>query len=519
VVQDSLAGKNVKPISGGMKTAALVFPHQLFPNHPACRDGGTIYLIEDPLFFRQYRFHRQKLIFHRATMKRFAATREKTGQSVRYVEAAELRTTGSLAGLLAADGVAAVRYVDPCDDWLGHRLASGLARHKIAATVLPDPHFLTPPDVVDEFHHAPGRLYFHAFYIEQRKRLGLLLDGREPVGGKWSFDTENRKRLPKDVVPPGPPTHRETAAVTEARDYVRREFPDAVGDDTPFNYPTDAATARADLAAFVHDRLPAFGDYEDAISQRHETLFHSVLTPALNAGLLNPYGAVRAALDAADRVPLNSLEGFVRQVIGWREYVRVVYLARGRKQRTRNFWGFSHPMPSAFYDGTTGIDPVDGVIRKVLRTGYCHHIERLMILGNFMLLCEIAPDAVYRWFMELFIDAYDWVMVPNVYGMSQYADGGGMTTKPYLSGSAYVLKMSDYKRGPWSAVWDALYWRFIDRHAKVFAANPRSSVIVKMRDKLGAKLKEHRRVAEEFLERLHSNKLASGPASSTRQRG
>jgi len=228
----------------------------------------------------------------------------------------------------------------------------------------------------------------------------------------------------------------------------------------------------------------------------------------LNIGLLSPRQVIDAATGQMERVPLNAMEGFVRQVIGWREFVRLVYRTRGRRQRTQNFWRFSRGMPASFYDGSTGIDPVDHVIRQVLRTGYCHHIERLMVLGNFMLLCEIEPDAVYQWFMELFIDAYDWVMVPNVYGMSQYADGGLMTTKPYVSGSRYVLKMSDFKRGPWCAVWDALYWRFIDRHAEYFAGNPRMAMMAKMRIKLGAKLDEHLQVAETFLTQLHGRQSA-----------
>jgi deoxyribodipyrimidine photolyase-related protein len=159
-------------------------------------------------------------------------------------------------------------------------------------------------------------------------------------------------------------------------------------------------------------------------------------------------------------------------------------------------------MPAAFYDGTTGIEPVDAVIQRALRTGYCHHIERLMVLGNFMLLCEISPDAIYQWFMELFIDSYDWVMVPNVYGMSQHADGGMITTKPYISGSAYILKMSNFKRGPWCPIWDALYWRFIDKHRDFFAGNPRMSVMVKQCERMGSKLKEHHAVAEKFLNQL-----------------
>ena len=295
----------------------------------------------------------------------------------------------------------------------------------------------------------------------------------------------------------------ETESIRQARQYVRRNFPDAVGTDAEFNYPTDHETAATWLAEFVHQRLASFGDYEDSISEKHEVLFHSVLTPMLNIGLLSPHQVLDAALAQAGQIPLNSLEGFVRQVIGWREFVRLVYLTLGRQQRSQNFWGFTQEIPRAFYEASTGIEPVDHVIRKVLRTGYCHHIERLMILGNFLLLCEVHPDAVYRWFMELFIDAYDWVMVPNVYGMSQYADGGLMTTKPYLSGSSYVRKMSDFKRGPWCDVWDALYWRFVDRHVNFFAGNPRLAVMASMRKRIGHRMEEHHRVAGEFLTRFY----------------
>jgi deoxyribodipyrimidine photolyase-related protein len=330
----------------------------------------------------------------------------------------------------------------------------------------------------------------------------LLTANKKPLGGQWSFDPENRKKLPKGIAVPAIPRVPETDDIRAARASVREDFQHAIGEDTAFNYPTDHASAAQWLTTFIRDRLQTFGDYEDAISRDHAVLFHSVLTPMLNVGLLSPRQVIDAALAEADRVPLNSLEGFVRQVIGWREFVRLVYLTRGRKQRTQNFWRFTRKMPTSFYDGTTGIEPVDHVIRQVLRTGYCHHIERLMVLGNFFLLCDIHPDAVYRWFMELFIDAYDWVMVPNIYGMSQYADGGVMTTKPYISGSSYVLKMSNFAKGAWCPIWDALYWRFIDLHSDFFSANPRMAVMVKMKDKLGEKLREHRRVADEFLSRL-----------------
>lgn len=242
---------------------------------------------------------------------------------------------------------------------------------------------------------------------------------------------------------------------------MSNRFSTASGNAESFRYPITTEQAVAGLEDFLDHRFSQFGEYEDAIDCDEPFLFHSVLTPALNIGLLSPQQIVDAALKRADDVPLNSLEGFIRQIVGSREYMRGVYRIHGRKQRSGNFWQHAQPMPRSFYDGTTGIEPVDTVIHRVLKYAYCHHIERLMILGNFMLLCEIHPHAIYQWFMEFFIDAYDWVMVPNVYGMSQHADGGLITTKPYISGSGYILKMSRFPKGNWCKIWDALYWRFI----------------------------------------------------------
>lgn len=483
-----------------MAIVALVLPHQLFDPHPAIAGADRVVLVEEPLLFTQYAFHRQTLRFRRETMTRYHDRLASRGVRVELVEAHDLVDTGAIAARLAAEGVREVRLVDPTDDWIERRLRAAFARAGITATWLEDPHFLTPDTEAQAWLSGRTRLFFTDFYVKQRQRLGLLLDeAGKPEGGQWSFDPENRKRLPKGHPVPDTVFPRWSAA---ALGYVRGHFPHAPGTDDGPAFPAGHEEAAAWLQTFVRERLGSFGDYEDAMTREHDVLFHSVLTPMLNVGLLSPAQVVEAALAERSRVPLNALEGFIRQVIGWREYVRLVYRDRGGRQRTSNFWGFTRPMPRAFYDGTTGLEPVDIVVRRVLRTGWCHHIERLMVLGNAMLLCEVHPDAVHQWFMELFVDAYDWVMVPNVYGMSQYADGGGMTTKPYMSGSAYVLKMSDVPKGEWCGVWDALYWRFIDRHAAVFERNPRLAVMAKMRLRLGPKLREHIRVADAFLERL-----------------
>lgn len=483
--------------------AALIYPHQLFTDTSWLRGVDRIYLVEDPLFFIQYPFHRQKLMLHRASMQWYADRLRKKKWKVQTIEAAQMKTSGDIARILKEDGVVSARAIDPEDFNLDRYLRNACSRHGIECVTIPDPHFLTPEEAIDAFVKNKKKLFFTQFYIDQRKRLNVLIDKAEkPVGGKWSFDTENRKRLPADEVPPDIDWPKQDSYASEARSYVEKQFPRALGDPSPLLYPANATAAQKHLRQFIEQRLPSFGDYEDAISREHPFVYHSVLTPMLNIGLLSPQEIVQATIERAEDVPINALEGFIRQVIGWREYIRLVYRTRGMAQRTRNYWAHTRPIPKSFYDGTTGVEPVDHAIRTALQYGYCHHIERLMILGNFMLLCEFHPDAIYQWFMEMFVDAYDWVMVPNVYGMSQHADGGMITTKPYISGSSYVLKMSNFKKGPWCELWDALYWRFIDRHRGFFESNPRMKVMTGQLDRMGEKLSIHRQRADSYLESL-----------------
>lgn len=260
------------------------------------------------------------------------------------------------------------------------------------------------------------------------------------------------------------------------------------------------------LDLFLNKKIIYFGDYQDAIVKDESFLFHSLLSPMINTGLLTPEYVISRTLEFIDsnNIPLNSVEGFIRQIIGWREFIRGIYLLDGVKQRNSNFWNNKRKMPKSFYNGTTGIEPIDNTIKKLLATGYNHHIERLMILGNFMLLCEIHPTEVYNWFMEMYIDAYDWVMVPNVYGMSQFADGGLMSTKPYISSSNYVKKMSDYKNGDWTTIWDALFWNFVNKHHQYFANNNRTVLIARNLEKMDKdSLTKRIKTAEKFLNQLN----------------
>lgn len=433
-------------------------------------------------------------------MKQFAS--KHPGSTV-YCEYHEIPSTADIIAKLKAAGVHQVALVDPDDDWLLSRLSTA-CKGKVDLTLVPHPHFLTTRAEIDVYKPKREFYFFHDFYIKQRKALNILVVNGKPEGSKWSFDADNRARLPESMTPPPLLRARVDSFVDEAMTYVERHFPSNPGGLSEYNYPIDRAGALRAMKEFFAKRYQSFGDFEDAISVKFVHNFHSVLTPFLNIGLLSPAEIVAEALKVD--VPLNSKEGFIRQIIGWREFVRLVYLRVGRRQRTRNFLQNSRDLPNAFYSADTKIGPVDLVIRRVINHAYCHHIERLMVLGNFMLLCEIHPDHVYKWFMEMFIDAYDWVMVPNVYGMSQYADGGLMTTKPYISGSSYILKMSDFKKGEWAPVWDALYWRFMHKHREMVRANPRLSVMAGMCDKLEAsgKLKEHLKRADGYLEELYA---------------
>lgn len=474
-----------------MHTVNLVFPHQLFEDVPMVGDA-PFYLLEEPLFFQQYTFHRQKITYHRATMKGYAAFLEGQGRTVHYVDThrpeADLR---HWVRAMAARGITGIHYIDPTDNWLEKRLLSEAISANVTLVRHENPMFLnTRADNAGFFKPAAKKYFQTKFYIEQRKqRLILLSDDETPVGGKWTFDTENRKRYPAKKMPPPVTRPAMTPHYFEAVEYTRSHFPHNPGvlTDSPL-YPLDFGQARLWLRQFLDYRFHEFGTYEDAIVAAEGILHHSVLTPMLNVGLLTPQYILNEALGyaAANDVPLASTEGFVRQIIGWREFIRGVYEAQGTAERRRNFWGFSRKIPPSFYNGSTGIAPIDITIRKVLNTGYCHHIERLMVLGNFMVLCEFHPDEVYRWFMELFIDAYDWVMVPNVYGMSQFADGGLMATKPYISGSNYLLKLGDYPKGEWQVTWDALFWRFLHVNRDFFLKNPRLGMLVHTFDKMPA---------------------------------
>ncbi len=473
-----------------MREAVLIFPHQLFLNHPALKKVRPVFLIEEQLLYGDWRyparFHQQKLVFHRASLKSFAAQLRKKHRTVFYIDHQPDPHMAYLFDPLVEKRIERMVLADPVDHMLTKRLRREAKSHAIEIEMLPSPAFLTPPEVWSDWLSGKDHFTMARFYRLQRERLNILIENGKPSGGRWSFDEENRKPWSGKISPPRVSFPARNRHVREAMRQIRDSYPDNPGSIDHFRWPVTHTQAEAFLQDFLENRFHYFGDYEDAIAREEPFLFHSLLSPLLNVGLLSPKQVIDAALAKAKAAgfELNQVEGFVRQIIGWREFMRAIYELDGVRQRTTNFWGFTRHMPNAFYHGNTGIDPVDRIIHRVLENAYAHHIERLMVLGSFMLLCEIHPDAVYQWFMELFIDAYDWVMTPNVYGMSQYADGGRMVSKPYLCGSNYICRMSDFTKGPWCDIWDGLFWRFVDKHRDTFTKNYRLSLLVSQYDRM-----------------------------------
>ena len=491
-----------------INTCSLIFPNQLFKESILTNKDNHVFLIEEYLFFKQYKFHKQKLSFHRASMKFYEDYLKSNGSKVTYIDSQDKNSKiTNLIDTLKAKKFNLIEMYDPVDYLLNKRINRKCKEHNLKLITHESPHFLNTTDDLGEFFKESKKKFFQtSFYKSERKKRNILIDQEgKPEGGEWTYDILNRKKYPKGEIPPKIKIPKENKYIIESKSYVKENFNDNYGKMGMFNYPTTFEESEKWFNDFLKQRFMKFGDFEDAIVKEELTLNHSILSPLMNVGLLNPINVINRSIEfsKANNIPINSTEGFIRQIIGWREFIRGIYVVKGSYERTLNYWGFKRRIPKSFYTGETGIEPIDNSIKKVINTGYLHHIERLMILGNFMLLCEFDPDEVYKWFMELFIDSYDWVMVPNIYGMSQFADGGLMSTKPYISSSNYIYKMSDFKKGKWDVIWDGLFWRFMDGQRDFFIKNPRLRMLVNTYDKMSPEKKEQHIInAEKFLNKI-----------------
>lgn len=466
--------------------ASIILPNQLFQKP---LDEEKKYLVEHPRYFTEFDFHKQKLMLHRASMKAYNEELE-----AEYIEFHQ-----DFEKIFRQEEK--IRMFDPVDHSVREEIKNLADEHDVDIEFVDSPMFVNSMDFNREYFSENS--YFHLeYYKEVRKKEDILVENGKPAGGKWSFDPDNRQKMPEDHEKPEIPRFS-SSHVEEAKEYVEKNFPDNPGSIEEFFWPVNRSQAIENLEDFLENRLEKFGDYQDAIDKDLRYGYHSLLSSSLNIGLITPEEVVEKTLAYHQRkeYPMNSLEGFIRQIVGWREFIRAMYeLEPGMTEN--NFFNANNEVPKQFYTGETGIPPLDTSIENALKDAYCHHIERLMVLGNMFLLLETDPDGVYRWFMEMFIDSYDWVMTPNVYGMSQYS-WDKMMTKPYISSSNYVRKMSNYSGGDWEDYWDGLYWSFIEKHREKIESIQRMRFMASHLDSMDEEtIQEHREKARDFRKKL-----------------
>ncbi|MGY8772927.1 MAG: cryptochrome/photolyase family protein, partial [Gammaproteobacteria bacterium] len=410
-----------------------------------------------------------------------------------------------LQGLYEDIGFDVIHITEPSDHNTLTQLMFFGSKNKVEIKIHQDTKFIDSIEDFGEWATDKKSLVQEYYYRWLRKKYGILMEDGKPLGGKWNFDKENQQSISKlkQDLPIRVKCMQDPLTIETMVD-VENCFPKSLGSLEEFNWAVTHEAAREQLKVFLNERLHLFGEFQDAIHKDDSRLFHSLLSPYLNSGLLDPMECIVDAVSVFHSVkgaiPINSLEGFIRQILGWREFIRGVYWKNMPEYKDSNFWGHNKSLTQSWYDGTTGIPPVDDAIQDSLKYGYTHHINRLMVISNVMNLAGIRPNEIYKWFMEMYVDSADWVMVPNVYGMGTYADGGIFATKPYICGSSYMLRMSNYKKGEWCDVVDGLYWRFIEKNRDFFTGNPRLALMPKSLDKIDPERKKRIFLkAEEFI--------------------
>ena len=490
--------------------------------------GCDIFLMMEVMEENTYVWHhKQKIVLVLAAMRHFAETLRQRGLTVDYVQLDALDNTGrfttEVRRAVARHRPSRIVVTAP-SEWRVQTMVDGWADFTgTPVETLSDHRFFASRERFSAW--ASGRRLWRMehFYREMRREHGLLMDGDRPAGGEWNYDRENRKRLPARTVPPARQRFSPDAITREVIALVERRFPDHFGELQEFGWPVTRADALLALDDFVAHGLPHFGDYQDAMKAEAPFLYHSLLAPALNLGLLSPFEVCRAA-EAAWRegaAPLNAVEGFVRQILGWREYVRGVYWTLMPGYAEQNALQATRNLPAFYWTGVTDMRCLREAIGSTTRHAYSHHIQRLMVTGNFALLAGIAPRQIERWYLAVYADAYEWVEMPNTLGMAVFADGGQMASKPYAASGAYINRMSDFctgctydvkkKTGPGACPFNYLYWAFLIRQKERLSANPRMAM--PYRTLAGwppERMAEILAEADAFLDRLDENRPHSG---------
>ncbi len=481
-------------------TLGLILGNQLFsPKEFQKLDSNTFFMAEDFGLCSYAKTHKLRIAFFITAMRDFRDEFHKSDLKLNYFDKDHKLFKKSYFEkikifLKEHKSINKLSLFEVEDKFFEKDLIDFADKHSLEINFVQSPMFYTKRSEFKDYLSSRKKPFMKTFYEAMRKKHGILVDhDNKPVLGQWSFDSDNRKKLPKDYVFKNPMKFKESKHFADVKEWVKKEFSKHPGDLDTLWLPTDRAQAKKWLKSFVKDRLKDFGSYQDAITNTSDFVSHSLISPLVNVGLLDVKDICKQASLAFEKgeAPINSVEGFIRQVLGWREFIRGVYQSYSEEQDTSNFWSHKNKLKSCWYDGSTGIEILDDAIKKSVRLGYTHHIERLMVLSNMMLLCEVEPKSVHNWFMEMHLDSSDWVMGPNVYGMGQFSDGGIFATKPYICGSNYYLKMSRYKKGDWCQTVDGLYWRFIDKHQDFYKKNPRMSVMVKTLERMDKDRKEN----------------------------
>ena len=478
-----------------MKSLFLILGNQLFPNkHLRKYKDSTIFMCESFDLCTFQKHHKLKLILFLSSMRSYADELKKNKFKVNYIDLKKdfkISYEKKLENFIKKNKFQELISYEIEDKFFEKKISTLCKKNKIKLTFIQSPMFLNSRDEFKNYLSKTKKPFMANFYKIARAKTDILMENNKPKGGKWSFDEDNRKKLPKDIKIPEMITAKETKHTKVLKQEINKIFKNHPGQVDNFWLPTTYDDAVKWLDYFIIKKFNLFGDYEDAVDTNNNFLFHSVLSPMINLGLLTPELIIERVRKVENKIKINSYEGYIRQIIGWREFIRGIYQNYDQQLEENNFFQHKNSLTKKWYDGTTGLDPLDHSIKNAQKYGYTHHIERLMVLCNIMNLCEIKPNEVYNWFMEMFVDSSDWVMSPNVYGMGLFSDGGIFSTKPYICGSSYFMKMMNFKRGNWNDIMDGLYWRFINKNRKFFQSNPRLNMMVNIYDKMNTERKNH----------------------------